>query len=76
MTERGVYVLQQRFTHAITRCAVPIADFESSSKHVMREAELEYEWVAELASDPENEEEVSELTVAFHEFLDEATGEA
>ena len=47
MTERGVYVLQQRFTHAITRCAVPIAAFESSSKHVMREAELEYEWVAD-----------------------------
>lgn len=71
MTERGVYVLQQRFTHAITRCAVPVADFEASSKHVMREAELEFEWVAELVPDGTDEKHVQDLTEAFHDFLDE-----
>jgi len=46
MTERGVLVLQQRFTHAITRCAVVLADFEKGTRTEMREADLEYDWGA------------------------------
>jgi hypothetical protein len=71
MTDRGVYILQQRFTHAITRCAVPLADFEASSRNVMREAELEYEWVGDLTADPKDEGEVSAHIKDFHTFLDE-----
>lgn len=70
LTERGVYILQQRFTHAITRCAVPLADFERSSKRVMREAELEYEWVADLVDDPTDERAISRLVSSYHRLLD------
>ena len=34
-------------------------------------AELEYEWVAELVADPDDEAEVSGLVRTFHTFLDE-----
>lgn len=76
MTDRGVYVLQQRFTHAITRCAVPLADFEASSRNVMREAELEYEWVADVTADPNDEHEVASHVTEFHSFLDEGNHRA
>jgi hypothetical protein len=71
MTDRGVYILQQRFTHAITRCAAVLADFEAATVKEMREAELEYEWVAELVADPTDETAVDEQVSAFHTFLDE-----
>lgn len=71
MTDRGVYILQQRFTHAITRCAVLLADFENSSRSEMREAELEYEWVADLTADQTDENEVARHVRDFHAFLDE-----
>jgi hypothetical protein len=71
MTDRGVYVLQQRFTHAITRYAPLLADFEAASVNVMREAELEYEWVAELIGDPADDSDVAAHVRAFHTFLDE-----
>jgi hypothetical protein len=52
---------------------VPVlVDFEAATVMEMREAELEYEWVAELVADPEDEAEVSGLVRAFHTFLDEA----
>jgi hypothetical protein len=71
MTDRGVYVLQQRFTHAITRCAPVLADFEAATVREMREAELEYEWVAELIATPEDEAGVAGLVSDFHTFLDD-----
>jgi hypothetical protein len=71
MTDRGVYVLQQRFTHAITRCAPVLADFEAATVKEMREAELEYEWVADLVADPAGDAAVNEQVGAFHSFLDE-----
>lgn len=71
MTDRGVYVLQQRFTHAITRCAPVLADFEAATINEMHEAELEYEWVAELVADPDDDAKVSGLVDAFHRFLDD-----
>ncbi len=71
MTERGVYIAQQRFTHAIARCAVPLAYFERASKHAMREAELEYEWVAELVTPgAAAEPETAKLVKEFHKLLD------
>lgn len=71
MTDRGVYVLLQRFTHAITRCAPVLADFEAAAVREMREAELEYEWVAGLTADPTEASAVNEQVRAFHTFLDE-----
>ncbi len=70
MTDRGVYVLQQRFTHAITRCAPVLADFEAASVTEMREAEFEYEWVGELVADPADDDAVNAQVKAFHTFLD------
>lgn len=71
MTERGVYVLLQRFTHAITRCAPLLADFQAAAVKEMREAELEYEWVAELVDGLGGDAEVAGLVRDFHTFLDE-----
>ena len=71
MTDRGVYVLQQRFTHAITRCAPLLVDFEAASVNEMREAELEYEWVAGLVREPANHAAVNAQVQAFHTFLDD-----
>jgi len=71
MTDRGVYILQQRFTHAITRYATVLADFEAATIKEMREAELEHEWVADLVADPADDAAVNEQVLAFHTFLDE-----
>jgi hypothetical protein len=70
LTERGVYIFQQRFTHAITRCVVPIADFEKTSKHVLREAELEYDWISELSPDDADDQAIGEFVAQFHALLD------
>jgi hypothetical protein len=73
MTDLGVYALQQRFTHAITRCAPVIADFEKGTVREMREAELEYEWVDDLVGDPGDDAAAVNAEVqAFHSFLDES----
>ena len=37
----------------------------------MREAELEYEWVAELAADPSDGAAIDQQVRAFHNFLDD-----
>ena len=34
LTERGIYIFQQRFTHAVTRCVVPLSRYAETSKHV------------------------------------------
>jgi hypothetical protein len=70
MTDRGVYILLQRFTHAITRCAPLLVDFEAAALHEMREAELEYEWVAEIAGGSDDAAVESQVR-AFHTFLEE-----
>jgi hypothetical protein len=70
MTDRGVYTLLQRFTHAITRCAPVLADFEAATVKEMREAELEYEWVAGLSNEAAISAEVEQQVRAFHTFLD------
>lgn len=71
MTDRGVYILMQRFTHAITRCATVVADFEAAAVKEMREAELEYEWVAELVADPSDGAAIEQQVRTFHGFLDD-----
>lgn len=71
MTDRGVYILLQRFTHAITRCAVVLADFQAAALKEMREAELEYEWVADLLCDRTDDTQVEQHVRAFHTFLDD-----
>jgi hypothetical protein len=58
MTDRGVYIVLQRFTHAITRCAAVVADFQAATLNEMREAELEYEWVSDLAGGKAHESDL------------------
>jgi hypothetical protein len=61
----------RRFTHAITRCAPVLADFERAAVREMREAELEYEWVADLVDDQTDECAISTRVPEFHAFLDD-----
>lgn len=71
LTERGLYILQQRFTHSLTRVAFPLAAFEEGSRHIAAEAEMENEWVEGLASDERDAAMVEGAVKEFHKFLDE-----
>lgn len=70
LTERGVYIFQQRFTHALTRVGVPLSRFEQVSKHILREAELEYDWISELAAEGADDKAIAQLVRDFHTILD------
>ncbi|GEM_PF-1662319 len=71
LTERGVYVFQQRLTHALTRVAVKLDDYERALRDVLREAALEEDWVDGLVADPTDERAIGKAAEAFHRFLDE-----
>lgn len=62
LTEFGVVVFQQRLIHSLTRFGVPKAELEESMRHVLREAELERDWLAALA------EEAGDLDACIAEF--------
>ena len=70
LTERGVYIFLQRFTHAITRCSVPLSRFEEVCRHILREAELEHDWVMELVDDGAGDAQIAEQVHAFQNLLD------
>lgn len=76
LTPRGIYVFQQRFAHSLTRVGFQLQAFEEGSKHIVEEAELEAEWVEELARDDRDEKRIADHVRAFHKFLDvEVDGE-
>jgi len=75
LTERGVYIFQQRFTHALARVAVPLPEYEVASKAVLREAGLEVEWVDSLVGNPTDDKAITKTVKSFHKFLDEPDGE-
>ena len=72
LSDHGIYVLQQRLVHSLTRVVVGLDTLEAASGHVLAEAELEEEWVEQLAgSDAEAEalrSEVSGFQAFFNDF--------
>jgi hypothetical protein len=72
LTDRGVYILQQRFTHSSARAAIPLIEFERASRPVLSEAELEYEWLGELVDPGADQGSIEALVREFHAFLDQA----
>lgn len=48
LQDRGVLVFQQRLIHSLSRFVTPIDALHEASRHVLVEAELEYDWVFEL----------------------------
>lgn len=66
LSERGIVVLQQRIVFSLTRVAVDPIRIEEASRHVVREAELERDWVEDLdATKP-----LEELVADFAAFMD------
>lgn len=66
LTERGVVILQQRVVHALTRVIVDPILLEQASRHVLREAELERDWVEGL----EGLKSLDDLVADFASFMD------
>lgn len=68
LTEFGIVVLQQRLIHSLTRFAPPRLDLEESMRHVLREAELERDWVSAL----DDEGDLAVLIGEFNAFMSAA----
>lgn len=68
LSEFGVIVFQQRLIHSLTRFAPPSAELQESMRHVLREAELERDWVTDL----EGRAELDALITDFDAFMGEA----
>jgi hypothetical protein len=69
LTTRGVHLLQQRLVNSLTRVVVGLELLDEQSAHVLLEAELEEEWVDDLASDL-TPDVVAAQSEAFAEFMD------
>jgi hypothetical protein len=66
LTERGFVVLHQRIVASLTRVVVDPIFIEGAAHHVLREAELERDWVQEL----DETAPVADLIAAFAAFMD------
>ncbi len=69
LAEFGVVVFQQRLIHSLTRFAPPRPELEESMRHVLREAELERDWVTDL----EGRSNLDELIADFDAFMRNAS---
>jgi hypothetical protein len=70
LTDRSIYILQQRFVHSLTRVVVGLDQLEKASGHVLAEAELEEEWIDALA-DLEDADTIDTEVARFAEFMDD-----
>lgn len=68
LTERGFVVLHQRIVASLTRVVVDPILVEAAAHHVLREAELERDWVQELDATAA----VEDLVAGFAAFMDDA----
>jgi hypothetical protein len=75
LTQRGIYVLQQRLVYSLTRVAVGLDKLQEQIAHVLLEAEIEEQWVDDLA-DGVDAEALSAASVAFATFMDGGHREA
>lgn len=68
LTEWGVIILQQRLIHSLTRFVAPSSALEEAARPVIREAELERDWLEGLDETTPLEQGISD----FSAFMDEA----
>jgi hypothetical protein len=68
LSEQGIYLMQQRLVHSLTRVVVGLDQLEAASGAVLGEAELEEEWVEALA-DLSDRSSIAGQTTAFQEFF-------
>jgi hypothetical protein len=66
LTERGFVVLHQRVVASLTRVIVDPVEIERAAHHVLREAELERDWVEEL----DGTKPIEDLVADFAAFMD------
>lgn len=69
LTDWGIYVLQQRLVHSLTRVVVELDAFEGACGHVLEEAALQEEWVDELSDGQAGS--LQEQVAAFTRFMDD-----
>lgn len=69
LTDRGIHVLQQRLVYSLTRVAVGLDKLQEQAANVLLEAELEEEWVDELAADGDPET-LAAASVGFAQYMD------
>ena len=67
LTERGFVVLHQRIVASLTRVVVDPVEIERAAHHVLREAELERDWVEEL----DETKPIDDLIADFATFMDD-----
>jgi hypothetical protein len=48
LQHRGILIFQQRLIHSLSRFVTPIDALLAASRHVLAEAELEFDWLFEL----------------------------
>ena len=70
LTERGIHILQQRLVYSLTRVEVGLDRLQEQTAHVLLEAELEEQWVDDLA-DGDDAESLIAASVAFATFMDD-----
>jgi hypothetical protein len=68
LTEWGVIVMQQRLIHCLTRFVAPPNALEDAARPVLREAELERDWVEGL----EGTTSLDQRLTDFNKFMGEA----
>jgi hypothetical protein len=66
LTERGFVVLHQRIVASLTRVIVDPIEIERAAHHILREAELERDWVEEL----DGRKPIDDLVADFSVFMD------
>jgi hypothetical protein len=66
LTERGFVVLHQRIVSSLTRVIVDPVEIERAAHHVLREAELERDWLEEL----DGTKPIDEIVADFALFMD------
>jgi len=68
LTEWGLIVMQQRLIHSLTRFVAPTSALEEAARPVLREAELERDWVERLDGPAALDQRVAD----FSAFMGEA----
>jgi hypothetical protein len=62
LTEWGVIVMQQRLIHSLTRFVAPTSALEEAARPVLREAELERDWVEGLHGTAALEQRIADFS--------------
>jgi hypothetical protein len=69
LTDHGIYVLVQRFVHCLSRVVVGVDKLQEQAGAVLLEAELEADWVDDLA-DLEDPDSIAAQSREFAAFMD------